>query len=489
MRRITLFSVGLGGLAVAAVAIFFSISAMDSHIHAEGKTEVEAERTAAADSDAQLPIVLVENVVTRPEVTRKKHVGSFEPIQQVAIVSRITGNIEEQKFQEGNLVTADTVLFEMEKIRYEAALEAAKAGVASGEARIATIAARKVQCEAKITYAQSNYDRNETLYKQGGNLVTKDTVENIRSVLDALKAEMTSIAAEELAARAELDAAKAQLKLAGDDMEHTTIRAMITGRAGRVHYTVGNYVTPNSGPLVTIVQLDPIYLRFSMSEKDFTTMFGNVDNLRAQAKIRIELAGGTFYEEQGEISFIDNKMTSETNTINIWATFRNSHEFLNPGGVATVYLEKEEDRQFPAVKESAILFDGHAHSVYIVGPDNLVEKRTVVPGTSDGVYQTIVSGLNGDEVVITDGTHKIRFIPGPDGKPMPVKVRTTYTPTPAAVGEGGSSAGENAPKTVNPPVAGEETAVDNGADKTGPLSLTPVDNTEDAADAVKGGQE
>ena len=165
-----------------------------------------------------------------------------------------------------------------------------------------------------------------------------------------------------------------------------------------------------------------------MSENDFTTMFGNVQNLKDQAKIEVRLANGEIYSEKGEISFIDNQMKSATNTIYIWATFQNSKELLNPGGVATVLLSKQEGEEIPAVRASAIMFDGREHYIYVVkAPQNEVEKRTVEIVSSDGEFTTLRSGVAEGETVIIDGhtPTKIRFIPG---MPAP-RVQTTTTPS------------------------------------------------------------
>lgn len=433
VKRFFFFFAGIGLIIAGIFYCYFKSGSDDASRHIEGaicaQEKKSTEKPDQEDPASADPIVLVEKAVLKPNVIRRKYIGSFEPIQKVVVIARISGNIEKQMFQEGNFVKKDDILFEIEKIRYEAALSAAVARVASCEAQIASVDAKEKQTQARLTYAQNNYNRNTTLYEQGGNLVTKDTVENIKSVLDAQTAEMAAVKAEKLAAQAGLDAAKAELKLARDDMGHTTIRAMISGRIGRVNYTLGNYITPQSGPLATVVQLDPIYLRFSVSEKDFTTLFGNVENLKKSSNILIELAGGEIYKEKGEIAFIDNQMASLTNTIYIWASFRNSKEYLNPGGVATVYLDKKEDKLLPAVKESALLFDGRHHSIYVVGPDNTIEKRQVEPISSDGEYQTLAGGVQEGEVIVIDGTHKIRMIPGPDGVIPPFKVTPTYTPT------------------------------------------------------------
>lgn len=429
------WSVILGGIAAFwTIGLILQPFGEKSILRADEKKSAsgKAEKPGAGGTEAagvKSPTVLVEKATLRPQVLRRKLLGTFEPIQSVVVVARVRGDIESMPFKEGDFVKEGAILFEIEKIRYEAALEAAKARVASGEAQVATSDARLLQSEARLAYAQNNYERNKTLNEQGGGIVAKDSVENVKSVLDAQEAEHKSIQAERLAAIAGLDGARADLKVAQDDFDHTTVRAMIAGRVGRTQFTVGNYVTPESGPMITVVQMDPIYLRFSISEKDFSTLFGNEENLKKSAAIKIELANGEIYDEPGEISFIDNRVTAATNTINVWATFKNSKLFLNPDGVATVLLDKREETLLPAVKASAMMFDGRHHSVYVVGADGLVERRIVEPASNDGQYQTFASGISEGDTVVIDGTHKIRMVPGPDGKIPPFKVQTTTTPT------------------------------------------------------------
>ncbi len=380
-----------------------------------------APNPAAAMAAQAPPKVVVTKVAERKPVILKKYVGTFEPIEKFVTLARVSGNIEEQPFKEGDLVEKGAVLFEIEKIRYQATLDAAKAKIESIKAKIESLKAQQMQVSARLRYAQNNYERNKELY-ENGSVVAKDTMENSKSLLDGQTAEYKASEAQIKSAEAELQAAEADIKIVEDDLSHCTIRSEITGRAGRVNHTLGNFITPSSGPMVTIVQMDPIYFRFSISERDFTTLFGNLDNLKQSAKIKIELANGQMYDEEGEISFIDNQLQATTNTLYVWTTFKNSQEILRPGGVATMYLSKEEDVLRPAVPVSAVMFDGTTHTVYIVGPNNMVERRRVELGPIDNGWQVITSGVKAGETVVSEGTHKIMMVPGPDGKIQPVPI-------------------------------------------------------------------
>ena len=339
--------------------------------------------------------VLVENVFSRPEKIDKKYVGTLEAINTVTSTTRVSGDILKVTFQEGDLMKAGDLLFEIDDTRYVAAVE-------SAEGRIA-------QIKARLKYLKASYERNKGLYDEITG-VSKDEIENIESLLTG--------------SEADLRVAEAALVLAEDDLKHTKIYSQITGRAGRLVYSRGNYVTPASGALITVVQMDPIYVRFSMSERDFISMFGNVETLQKEASVELQLADGTLYKDGGEepmrgkIEFIDNSVRTSTDSIQIWASFKNPTEKLNAGGIARIHLSKTGTVEYPAVKSSAIMFTASGPTVYVIGPENTPQPRPVTLGTSDGVYRTVLTGLQDGETVITDGTHKVMMLPvmGPDGK-------------------------------------------------------------------------
>ncbi|MDO4576255.1 MAG: efflux RND transporter periplasmic adaptor subunit [Planctomycetia bacterium] len=360
--------------------------------------------------------VRVGKVVARNPVVAKKYVGAFEAIEKVDSIARVSGFITKVNFKEGDLVKKGDLLFEIEQIRYQAAYDSKLASVAQATATIEQAEASIVEIEARIRYAQSTNKRNEDLFKSGA-AVSQDEVENTQSQLKVLTAQLEAAKAQLEAAKAQLASAQAAEILAKDDLGHTKIYAMITGRAGRLTYTLGNYVTPSSQPLITVVQMDPMYVRFSMSEKDFTSLFGNVQKLRESANLKIQLADGKIYDQPGEIAFLDNTVKTSVDSIQIWAKFPNPDELLNAGGIVRVHLSKVSKETKPAVKVSAVMHDTGGAYVYVLGAGNKVERRSVTLGTSDGLIQTVFDGVDVGETVITDGTHKV--VPGMVVQPVP----------------------------------------------------------------------
>ncbi|MBP3557090.1 MAG: efflux RND transporter periplasmic adaptor subunit [Thermoguttaceae bacterium] len=265
-----------------------------------------------------------------------------------------------ETFVEGGLVKAGQKLFSVDKTRYQA-----NVGVA-----IATVQ----ELVERIKYAKTNFERVSSLYaKNAGSLDDKQKAETeLRSV------------------QAQLGLAVSQLKLSVDDLYHSDVYSPIDGRVGRVERTTGNYVKANDA-LATVVQTNPIYVRFSLSERDFLTMFGgDFGKMKKEAKIALKLSDGSYYKKQGTdevcygvVAMRDNVVKTTTDTVKIWATFENpasanGDEPLVPGGVVTVELTRKENEIVPSVKPSAVMFDGESYFVYVltdeISNDELYEE-------------------------------------------------------------------------------------------------------------------
>ena len=343
----------------------------------------------AADRPAQpAPSVLVEKVVLQPEVDGKKFVGRLEAIEEVDLVARVSGYINSINFKEGDIVKKGDLLFELEDTTYRAKEQAAKAKVD--------------QIKAELEYAKINYDRQSGLYKT--NAVAKNAFDEADKLYKTTQAQLAE--------------AEASLLDARNDLSYTKVYAPISGRIGKVTYTQGNYVTPGSEKLADIVQVDPIYASFAISERDFRSMFNSdVATMKKTADIRLVLADDTLYPSQGTVAFIDNKIDSDTGTVMIWATFPNKEGKLLPGAPITVQLSRLNKENHPAVKLSAIMTESKGSYIYIVTPDNKVERREVKLGNMNGSFQLLKSGAKAGETVIVDGTHKAQ--PGAVVRPIP----------------------------------------------------------------------
>ena len=117
-------------------------------------------------------------------------------------------------------------------------------------------------------------------------------------------------------------------------------------------------------------------------------------------------ADGREIKQQAKLDFVDNLADSATGTLMLQFLVPNPDEKLIPGGYATVKFSEKFEKPLPSVSVASLMTDGKHHFVYVVGKDNVVEKRQVVPGMQVGERQTILSGLKAGELVITGGIHK-----------------------------------------------------------------------------------
>ncbi len=338
--------------------------------------------TTLADTPAPpaMPIstVLTEKATPMKNAINNRYTGRVEAIDTVAIQPRVSGNILSLHFAEGDKVAEGQLLFNIEDTQY-------KANVMNAEAQIA-------QTQAKLNYAKANLERYEKLVENAS--VSKDTVENARSSMAALEAQKKS--------------EEAQLINARDNLNYTKITSPISGKIGRITFSRGNYITPQSGTLATVTDMDHVYVRFSMSERDLLSLFGNTDEMKKDAVIHLKLANGIPYPTAGAIAIVDNKTNPTSDTVAVWVKFDNPENILSPGAPIEVNLSKKEVESLPAVNISAVMYDDSKCYVYIVNSNNVVERRDVILGNMINNRQCIRSGIKEGDIVVVDGQHKTR---------------------------------------------------------------------------------
>ena len=342
--------------------------------NAAGAEKKQSAEAAAASAPA--PAVLVEPVAEIDEDVARKYVGELQPIEEVDLRARISGNITAIHFKEGDFVKPGQLLFELEDTTYRAKAQSAKAVCD--------------QVDAELKYAESNYQRQKELFDKSA--TSKSAWEEAERLYSLSKAKCDAAAAERMDAE--------------NNLSYARIVSPIAGRIGKVTYTKGNYVTLSSDKLADIVQTDPIYAAFAVSENDFLRLFGSVETMKEKGVVALQLADGSNYKVPGKVALIDNKVDSTTGTMMIWATFENPENKLIPGGLVTVMLSRKAERKYPAIRLSGLLNDQHGSYVFVVGPNNIVERRQVKLGSMIGNYQIITDGVKPGETVIVDGTHK-----------------------------------------------------------------------------------
>ncbi|MBQ6915724.1 MAG: efflux RND transporter periplasmic adaptor subunit [Kiritimatiellae bacterium] len=323
-----------------------------------------------------LPVVEVTEVADHKAST---YPGRVTPIALVNVVPQVSGEILEVCFANGQTVKAGDVLYRLDSVKYEAAVKNAESKLA--------------ECKAKAHYAELSYERHKKLLETRA--VSLDDVDNALSQRDS--------------SRAALAAAQAELVAARDDLKHCTITAPIAGKIGSTVKTAGNYVTSGSLTLVTIVQLAPIRVKFSVSNREILDMSGTDGSFSSNdASVALTLANGTPYGDDGKIEYAENLADEQTDTMTVYALFANEDLKLVPGGTVAVTIAAERGVMRPAIPPTAVLQDTQGPYVWAVGDDGKVERRTVARGDQNGDWLFIEKGLKVGERVVADGAHKVR---------------------------------------------------------------------------------
>ena len=331
---------------------------------------------ASAPPSGAKVVVGAEKVTEAEDYETRHYTGQVVSKSVVNIVARVSGEILEIGFKDGDVVRKGQMLYKLDPVQYEAAVKGAEASIE--------------KCKAELTYAQSNFNRVNLLYqKQAASL---DTMENAKSTLGA--------------ARAALLSAEAALITAKDNLKNTVITAPQGGLVGVTAFTQGNYITPSSGTLLTIIQVQPIRVRFSISSADLLAMFGSHKDLVANGRVDVKLADGTLFGEKGDIELLNNEVNPRTDAIQVYASFPNKERKLIQGSTLSVTLSRKNGKLLPAVTPSALMHDAKGSYVYLLDSANKVEKRYVTPGNATPDRQLIKSGLSKGETVVTKGTHK-----------------------------------------------------------------------------------
>lgn len=324
-------------------------------------------------------VLPVAEVGQQADVLASVYPGRVTPIAKVEVVPQVSGEILEVCFENGRMVKEGDVLYRLDPVKYEAAVKNAQS--------------RLAESKANASYAELSYERHKKLLDTRA--VSLDAVDNALSQRDS--------------SRAALAAAQADLIAAKDDLKHCTITAPISGKIGSTAKTKGNYVTAGSAPLVTIVQLDPIRVGFSISNREILDFTGSAGRRKADdVAISIMLANGSEFDGAGQIEYSENQADDKTDSVMLFAKFANPALKLVPGGTVSVSLSSKKGVMRTAIPPTAVLQDTQGPYVWVVGKDGLVERRAIARGNLCGDWLFIEKGVKVGERIVADGAHRVR---------------------------------------------------------------------------------
>jgi membrane fusion protein (multidrug efflux system) len=335
---------------------------------------------AVAAQGAPPPAVTVTPVVSREVTATGDFIGRVVAIDKVDVVARISGFINERNFTEGQQVKTGDLLFSIEPDTYKAAVDQQTANLA----------------KAKATEVNANLQ-----LQRGQDLVRNQNIP---------QSEVDQRAANAQAAHADVMQAQALLEQARINLGYTEIRSPVDGRIGLANFTVGNLVSPSSGPLATIVSQDPIYVTFQASEADIIEYKHRIAasaDKNPHVTIHIKLPDGTVYPHPGRTNLLDVQVQPDTDTVLVRAQLPNPEGMLIPGGIVGVITERGAPQASLIVPQSAVQLDQAGRYVMVVGADKKVELRRITTGVEQGRDIVVSAGLKEGELVIVEGIQKV----------------------------------------------------------------------------------
>ncbi|WP_300783176.1 efflux RND transporter periplasmic adaptor subunit [Enhydrobacter sp.] len=309
-------------------------------------------------------------------------VGRVQAKDRVEVKARVTGYLEEILFKEGDVVAAGAPLYRIESGPFEAAVRQAEGEV--------------LRAQGQLTNAMLQRQRSDELVKTGAQSVA------VRD--ERVAAEQT--------AQGNLASAQAALQNARINLGYTQIMSPIAGRIGRSAVTKGNVVGPESGTLTTIVSVDPMYVLFPVSQREFLELQkeGQQTHTAANAAgllVRLRFSDGSLYSEPGRINFVDVTVNQATDTVLVRATVPNPKGVLVDGQLLQAAVEQEKPVERILVPQAALIADQEGVYVFIVEDGKAAVRRVKVGGDS-GPNAVIADGLKGGEQVVVEGLGSLR---------------------------------------------------------------------------------
>ena len=299
----------------------------------------------------------------------------------------VGGILKERCFTEGAMVKEGDVLYRIEPDTYKAALDKAKADLASAEANLNVTRLRERRTASMLktkSVSQQDYDDVKATLRQ---------------------------------AEASVQACKAAVDSAEINYRRTEVRAPISGRITLSNYTVGALLTASqASPLATIYQTDPVYVEVSQSSDDLYTLktqFAQGEGMKSvdpsNIKALLTMHDGEYYPAAGHLNFTGVNVDQTTNTITLRAEFPNPDGSLLPGLFVRVSVVMGEDTKAILAPQKAVLRDlkGKPY-VYVVNKDGVAERRFITLSHAIGNDWYVTDGLELGEKIVLNGVHNVR---------------------------------------------------------------------------------
>lgn len=297
--------------------------------------------------------------------------------QIVEIRPQVSGNITRICINEGQRVTKGQTLFIIDQVPYQAALEVAKASVATAQAKMET--------------ARMEYESSQTLKTE--QVVSDYTVRTMQNTLNEAKAALAQAKAQELNAR--------------NNLSYTVVKSPVSGSASMIPYHVGALVGSTiSEPLVTVADDHEMYAYFSVTENQTISLiqqYGSIEQFIKQApEVELRLSNGSTYPQKGHIDAVSGTVDASTGAVSLRATFPNANHLLHNGGSGSVVVSSHRKDCIVIPQEATYELQNRTF-VYRVIDGKTKATPIEVFRLNNGKEYIVESGLNEGDVIIAEG--------------------------------------------------------------------------------------
>ena len=374
-------------------------------------------------------------------------IGTTDGMVNADIRAQVSGYLIRKDYTEGAFVRTGQLLFEIDPRPFEAVLNQSKADLAKAEAQRVQAVTQLDQAEAQLAQARSQLmqaeanqrktqlDVNKFVPLAAQHAVTQQDMDNAvqsndaavaqvdaaRSQIKASSAAVATAKASIGAADAQVNSSKAVVKTAELNLGFTKIVSPIDGIVGIANAQVGDLVSPTSEVITTVSTVDPIKVYFTVSEQEYLDYAKRnptpADRTSAEQQLQLQLvlADGSTYPHAGRFYIADRQVDPQTGAIRMAGIFPNSDNVLRPGQYGRVRAVTNIQQGALLVPQRAVSQIQGLYRVAVVGSDDKIVMRTIVPGPTVGQLWVVQSGLNVGERVLVDGT--LRITPGTKIKP------------------------------------------------------------------------
>lgn len=337
------------------------------------------------------PAVTVVKPGTAPVSDAYEYNGHLDAIESVEVRARVKGYLNKVNFTGGKEIPKDTLLYEIDKREYLTAQSKARADVAKAKADVAKASADIQNWEAQIEFARADLKRIEDSVSKA--VGSRNDLEKAVATLDVNKAQHTASKAAREAAIAAVDSAEAALHTTEIQLGYTEIRSKIAGQIGHTIVDEGNLVGQSDPTLLNyIIRVDQLYVYFDVPEKDMLEYLKEAEKLglphpptgRVPMLIRVPGSDSPWFP--GEIDYVEARINTNTGTVRargiITNPFRQSSpvRVFFPGEYVQVKVPKGPPRPQLVLPEDAIMTGQEGRYLYVIGANNMVEKRIVTLG-------------------------------------------------------------------------------------------------------------